>query len=283
MTKIHDTPDHQYLYSTIRIDGFTAKGDSKTGTGFFYNFGSFDGKELIGVVTNKHVLKNLDSVIFKLIMTDSSGDPDDQNPLPITINDIAGRVIYHPEDEVDLCVIPLARIIDEGTIPKGSQLSIFPLTKENLLTEKELEDINAVEDVIMIGYPDGLIDDVNNKPIIRKGITATHLRFDYDGHKEFLIDMCSYSGSSGSPVFLYQVGIHGEDGDHYYGVKSKLIGVLYAGHDVDEEGEMVKREIAFIRVPLLTVHIHIGFVIKTQRITELGEEYIKQANESKSR
>lgn len=282
MAKVHDTNDHKYLYSTIRIDGFTNDGDSKTGTGFYYNFGDVDGESYIGIVTNKHVLKNLTKAIFKLIITDTNGDPDDQNPFVVSIEDIAGRIIHHPDTDVDLCVIPIAWIINEEDIPSGCQLALFAYKEEDLLTEDELEQVSAIEDVIMIGYPDGLMDDINNKPIIRKGITATHLRFDYDGKKEFLIDMCSYSGSSGSPVFLYQVGIHQQGDDHFYGVRSKLIGVLYSGHDVDEEGEMVRREIAYIRVPLLTVHMNIGFVIKTERIIELGKEYYRQATEKQA-
>ena len=51
-----------------------------------------------------------------------------------------------------------------------------------------------------------LIDEVNNKPVVRKGITATDIRLDYNGRKEFLIDAACFHGSSGSPVFLRKMG-----------------------------------------------------------------------------
>ena len=54
----------------------------------------------------------------------------------------------------------------------------------------------------MIGYPDGIWDSVNNLPVIRKGITATHPHISWNGKTEFLTDIASFPGSSGSPYFL---------------------------------------------------------------------------------
>ena len=59
----------------------------------------------------------------------------------------------------------------------------------------------------MIGYPIGLIDEYNNKPIVRKGITATTYNIDYNGKKEFLIDIACFPGSSGSPIFIRRDGL----------------------------------------------------------------------------
>jgi len=45
----------------------------------------------------------------------------------------------------------------------------------------------------MIGYPSGLWDTKNNLPIVRKGITATTPYFDYNGKREFLVDIAAFA------------------------------------------------------------------------------------------
>lgn len=55
----------------------------------------------------------------------------------------------------------------------------------------------------MIGYPVGLMDEVNLQPIFRRGVYATNPSLDYMGRKEFLLDIPNNGGSSGSPVFRF--------------------------------------------------------------------------------
>lgn len=55
----------------------------------------------------------------------------------------------------------------------------------------------------MIGYPVGLMDEVNLQPIFRRGVYATNPSLDYMGRKEFLLDIPNNGGSSGSPVFHF--------------------------------------------------------------------------------
>ena len=59
-----------------------------------------------------------------------------------------------------------------------------------------------VEDVLMIGYPNGLWDTTHNMPIIRRGTIATDIKLDYNEKKEFVIDAACFPGSSGSPVLF---------------------------------------------------------------------------------
>ena len=69
--------------------------------------------------------------------------------------------------------------------------------RENLPRAEEWSTLTALEDVVIVGYPDNIWDSVNNL-----GVTATHPKIDYEGRSEFLI-AAIYPGSSGSPVFLY--------------------------------------------------------------------------------
>lgn len=62
------------------------------------------------------------------------------------------------------------------------------LTKELIPNFEQLSNLRAIEDITMIGYPTGLWDRVNNLPIVRKGITATHPNINYNGIEEILID-----------------------------------------------------------------------------------------------
>ena len=72
-----------------------------------------------------------------------------------------------------------------------------------IYSNTQLESLMAVEDVIMVGYPIGLADDIHNLPLIRSGITASHPAIDFRCKPEGVVDMACFPGSSGSPVFLY--------------------------------------------------------------------------------
>jgi len=73
----------------------------------------------------------------------------------------------------------------------------------------------------LVGHPDGFIDSENLSPIVQQCITATHIRHNFQGEQEFVIDKPIFGGASGSPVFV----IHGG--------KPYLAGIVYAGRDPD--------------------------------------------------
>lgn len=146
------------------------------------------------------------------------------------------------------------------------------LNKALIPSTEDLADLGAIEDVIMVGYPIGLWDSINNQPIIRRGSTATHPAMDYEGRREFLIDAACFPGSSGSPVFLYNMGVYTtRDGGTVVGSRVKLLGVLYAGPVHTTTGEVVavniptaQQAVAVSRIP-----INLGFVVRSERLIEL--------------
>ena len=79
-------------------------------------------------------------------------------------------------------------------------------------TTAQLNDLNGRMKFTMVGYPNGLWDTKNDLPIIRRGITATPAFRDYCGRDEFLIDAACFPGSSGSPVFILNQGLHTTSG-----------------------------------------------------------------------
>ncbi len=89
-----------------------------------------------------------------------------------------------------------------------------------------LDALDAIEELIFVGYPDGRWDSANQTPIVRRGITATPVWLDYDGLPYFLIDGAVFPGSSGSPVLVYNSGGFNVGGRFAIGQRLMLVGVL---------------------------------------------------------
>ncbi|CAM4204649.1 Trypsin-like peptidase domain-containing protein [Lacicoccus alkaliphilus] len=125
----------------------------------------------------------------------------------------------------------------------------------------------------MMGYPNGIWDRVNNKPIFRKGITATHPYNNYDGKEEFMIDAACFPGSSGSPVFLLNEGSYQDrQGNTYMGqTRIFLLVILYAGpqHTITGEIEIIDIPTSDTAVPISRIPNNLGLIIKSSRINEL--------------
>ena len=115
---------------------------------------------------------------------------------------VENQWIKHPSSEIDLCILPIAHICNTAKA-ENKRLFYTTLSIEYIPTEREIEEtFFKIEEITTIGYPDGIWDEKNNIPIVRKGITATPLQLDFNGKPEFLIDTSIYGGSSGSPVYI---------------------------------------------------------------------------------
>src|SRR5690606_22543078 len=134
----------------------------------------------------------------KLIFTKANdkGEPLDTQHIPVDFNNFEKHWVFHDSVEVDLCALPIASILTQ--LEKNNQKIFYiPLVKELIPTKEIIEDTTAIEEILMVGYPNGIWDTHNNKPIFRRGITATHPKFDYCGKKEIMIDAACFPGSSG--------------------------------------------------------------------------------------
>jgi len=168
--------------------------------------------------------------------------------------------------------MPIAPLLLEATA-KGQSFFYVSLDPSLLPNEAELADLGTLEDVLMIGYPNGLWDSTNNMPIFRRGVTATHPNIDYEGRREFLIDAACFPGSSGSPVFLYNATgwINRSGGIVMGGTRVKLLGVLYAGpqHTATGEVQIVTVPTQQRAIAVSTIPNNLGLVIKASRLVEL--------------
>lgn len=263
----------QITYSTVRIECELKTGGISTGTGFFFNFledEENNNRHVPVVVTNKHVIKN--AAKGKLIITKANekGEPLDTQHFSVMFDDFENFWRLHPQADVDLCAMPIAPFINEAE-KKGDKLFYIPFTKDLLPTEKHKEELCALEDILMIGYPNGIWDSVNNMPILRKGSTATNPMKDYNGKKEIMIDIAAFPGSSGSPVLIFnEGGYRDKRGNTYMGANRViLLGVLYAGPQATATGEIIM--IPNLQKPITVSRIpnNLGLVIKAERILEL--------------
>jgi len=209
---------------------------------------------------------------FNLTLRGPDGGPLVGQHITIELDRFESRWVPHPEAQVDLCVMPIAPLLAEAAAA-GKTFFFITLEESLLATHAELSDLSALEEVLMIGYPNGIWDATNNMPILRRGITATHPNLDYEGRKEFMIDAACFPGSSGSPVFLFNTGgwTDRKGNTMMGGVRVKLLGLLYAGPQHTATGEVrivnvptQQRAIAFSTIPN-----NLGLVIKAVRLREM--------------
>lgn len=262
----------QLMYSTVRMECILTSGDTSVGTGFFYKFEGDDGKYIVGIITNKHVVKNAVTGRFLLTEADVDGEPLDTSHVTVLIDDFEKAWIPHPNEDIDLCVMPVSLIMHE--IEKTNK-RIFYRHLENWMikTGDELDELSAIEDITMIGYPNGLWDSTNNKPVARKGVTATHPKFNYNGKEEVVIDAACFGGSSGSPVFILNEGAYATKTGFVAAHRIIFLGVLYAGPQMAVDGEIRVVDIptsqrAFSRSMVM---LNLGYIIKAHKIFDFEQ------------
>lgn len=171
----------QLLHTTIRIEASLASGGCSVGTGFFFKFCD-DGKTYVpAIVTNRHVVEGAYEYRVIFSRSDENGNLLNINE-QLTMRGSESDWIAHPDESVDLCVLPIGPALN-GFIRAGKHLLTIPLSLELLPTDKQIQDMGCMDEVTMVGYPNGIWDEANNLPIVRRGITATPYRYDYQGRK----------------------------------------------------------------------------------------------------
>ena len=259
------TLDEQLIHTTIRVVAIFADKSIGKGTGFFFNFKIGDDT-IPAIVTNKHVVENCTGISLTFNI-DVNGEyvPGNKETLNIKSSDL---IISHPEKDVDLCAVLIGPILNNS----GNKYYFKCFSQENILSQEYIHNsISNIEDITLIGYPDGIVDTYNNLPVVRRGITATSIKYDFDNKKEFLIDSAIFPGSSGSPVFIYNQGSYSIGNTLYAGDRMLLVGIVYAlcQHCIDGELKAVQIPSLNKIVSRSAMPNNLGLVIKAERILEL--------------
>ena len=269
---IKDDIADQLVFATTRIIGTDGK-STWSGTGFFMLKETETGSK-IAIVTNKHVIKDATEVTVNFVKANDDGTPNNKEHFGLKINDIQSNCKYHPEDDIDVCLIPVDAIFN-GLAKAGCNIYYKCIPTTMIVTPDGLETLTPIEDVIMIGYPNAIMDNENLKPIVRSGITATDLKNNYNGKPEFMIDMACFPGSSGSPVFLRKQGLAKEKTDEGLTLAIKpsyaFLGILHAGPTISVDGQIVIKDIPTKAVPYAEINtmMNLGYVIRAEKVLEM--------------
>lgn len=270
---IKDQIADQLVYSTVRIV-CRDKTTLSRGTGFFMRRYFPDKTNINAIVTNNHVVDGYDYAEITLAGIDENGMPDDKNHVTITINDLQKRRISHPDKNIDVCLLFVNDKIEEYE-KAGKSVYYKAVGTEMTLLPTDYASLTSIEDVIMIGYPNGIMDTYNNKPVVRKGITATSLKLDYNGTPDFMVDIACFYGSSGSPVFLRKEGLAKETTDKGLTIglspSYSLLGIIHSMSIAKASGEIVVKEIPTSMKPIVetTIPLNLGQVTKAKKILEI--------------
>ena len=178
--------------------------------------------------------------------------------------------------------MPIAQILNVLT-EQNKRAFFIPMDNNLIPSNQELLDLRLVEDILMVGYPNGLWDEVNNMPLFRKGITSSHPSLDWNGKSEMLIDAACFPGSSGSPVFLFNEGgyVDRKGTTHMGSSRVKLLGILYAGPQHTAKGEIKIVTVPTSVAPMAVTGVpnNIGIVIKSIKLDELNKIFEKEVTE----
>ena len=199
---MHLTKDQEdiLLRCTAAIVCKDQNGVPNTGTSFWFQTES--GEKYL--VTNKHVIENKESVT---IYCSVINEFDFSVKTDKIVVELKGN--SYLSETADLGAIRVTDLFKQYKI-----MCRFLTT--NLIKTK-YDEYSLIEDVIMVGYPSGLLFEEANRPFIRVGTTASDLRLIKDSQDAFYLDIQAAEGSSGSPVFIIKddsvelIGINKED------------------------------------------------------------------------
>jgi hypothetical protein len=274
----------QLLFSTVRIETVTDTG-SGSGTGFIYQVPAGDDQSVPVLVTNKHVLARANQIRFFLHEADHErGVPILGSRLNVAVNiDEEGRswIYEHPDEDIDIAIAPIAfllnKILADGKFPYYKAIP-----PEYIPSSDAIADIDAIESIIMIGYPNGLFDQKNLTPIVRTGAMATPIQLDYAGLPAFLIDASVFPCSSGSPVFLYNPTQHRlANGTVVMGSRTFLLGVVAAVH-VRQQSMDIREAVATTQYVQSEEAIDLGLVFRSECIEQVVDVLLEDRGLAKS-
>lgn len=275
------------IHTATKLTTLKGRRPYAEGTGFFYDVHVGPEGNANLLITNKHVFEGAEAMTVTFHV---------RSP---TANEPTGEIIQwefdirpfmltpHPDPEVDLCCINIAVPLQEMQKHTGKRAFFCAAGRANLPTADQWADFDAVEEVMMVGCPNGIFDAANNIPIVRRGVTATSLTRLYNGRQQFMVDMACFPGSSGSPVWMF-------DDDGYRDRKTGqwkegaqrlfLVGVLYAGPVISADGGI---HVASGSVPGAMVEVrtpmHLGYCVRATQIAALEDVFLKVRAEAVAR
>lgn len=257
------------MYSTVRLSI-----GSTTATGFYYGLNT--PNKTVVVISNRHFAEQVD----ELSQLDFSKTSITQRTkFCIHLDNGTNKVIeddvewiLHPSE--DLAFFVLSDVLNKHRLPVGITYYILQVKHNMIPTQAQLDDLTALENVVMVGYPNGLYDSKNNYPLFRTGKTATHPAIDYNGKKTALLDVSCLPGSSGSPVFIFDEGwIRHKNGSLSAGSRILFLGIENSmptrySKSVYEKTTLPNGQIKYIKTDnyIIENDMKLGYYIKSSEL-----------------
>lgn len=188
------------VVSVSKVDVLAKGHTTSTATGFFYKAQS--GHEFF--VTNRHVVRGnpdpgkapkASPDALQLHLHVNRNDPTINHDFRVPLFDKKGSPLFHEHENpaVDVVLISVTRTeVHKALIEFLTHMYWLP----------EEFSITAGEDVIVVGYPLGFSDSVNNLPIFRSASIASMYGVNFKGLERCLLDGNLNTGMSGSPIFM---------------------------------------------------------------------------------
>jgi len=265
------------MFSTVRIE-VDKPNSVETGTGFIYRYDVGDIIYLF-LVTNRHIIQNAHAGRLQFVLTKPDGTPNYGAIYTHHVTNFEQSWHPHPDPRIDVAIMPFAELL-EGLIAFGIQPFYTSLASNIMPTLDQLEALDAVEEVVFVGYPNGFYDVSNGTPIIRRGTTASPIHLDHDGLPAFIIDAVIVDGSSGSPVFAYRSGVYAETvGSYMMGERLYFLGII-SGYAVRPENYLVQlppnlniQPPPYVTIPL---NLGLGVVYKASSLVDHIRSFLLQ-------
>lgn len=195
-------------YLTVHMQGFRRTGNNVlkvTATGFFA-FLNINGVRKDIIITAKHFADEISRVVFMLHYK--------ENGKLVTVP-VTTKVKWIFSEDEDLAYCEFKPIEERFRKTIGRSVYAAALTQKDFLTEKQLNEINILDEVVTAGYPAGEASTHHKFPLFSKGYIAS-LPKDIIEDGGGFVNISAVGGFSGAPVFLNTTGF-------------KFLGVLVSG------------------------------------------------------
>lgn len=220
-----------YLNCVVAI-GVTGNNGLLTwiGTGFLFGYRHKDmqyeeGNYSLYLVTNKHVLKDFNSVFLRF--NPQGNVPAKEYELNLK-DGVKNLYKMHPDPNIDVAVAPIPQQYYDRLKIDGVSPNFFQFDKNCYYINDMKNDIGTTEgdEVYALGYPMGLVGKTRQYVILRSGVIA-RIHDMLDGYStDFIIDAPVFPGNSGGPVVIRPEFTHMEGTSNQ--IKSCLIGLVKA-------------------------------------------------------
>lgn len=164
------------MFSTVRIECTELRNEKEvlvSGTGFILDFfRDSQGNKVPVLVCNKHVIKNSIHGEFVFNRADNEGRLIYGQPTPCSFDEFSRLWIFHPDPGIDLAIMPIGGLLTHLNA-LGQRAFYTSISSSTIPKSADWEKYIVLEDILVIGYPNALMDSANNLPIFRKGSTLT--------------------------------------------------------------------------------------------------------------